>query len=634
MGNTWRPRFLDIDLSSGRVSVTRYSEERVRPYIGGSGFGASLLAENTGHDTDPLSESNVLIYSLGPLSGTIAPTSGRHHITAKSPQTGIFGEADVGGYFGRALRRSGFEGLIVRGRAKSPAYILIENATHTEDSGAHEAARVLDASALWGKDAISADEALKAMHGNDVEVSVIGQAGEKLAKIAAIMHDGRSSRAAGRCGLGAVMGSKNLKAVVVRSIRNEVDLHDAQGFRESVRAEVLQLPGGAAKMGQYGTAGSMVSAEECGDLPIKNWLDGEFKEGAKKLSGVVMAETILTKRFGCAACPIRCGREVELKSPQYGGYWGAGPEYESLGALGSMLLIDDLEAVAYAAYLCNSYGLDTISAGAVIAFAIEAFERGYLSVGDFEGHVPTWGSVDTLFTLIRMMGERHGIGEVLSDGVRSAAAALGIPADADFVIHIKGLEPPMHDPRAFNSLAVGYATSNRGACHLQGFSHVVEKAIAMPELGYAEGLDRFATSGKGRLTAKMQDLMCVFDSVKLCKFLIIAGRPRLATIADWIAKATGWDVDADELMVAGERIYNLKRLYNARCGVTRKDDTLPKRIATHRRGSGGAAENLPRLDEMLDEYYAARGWTSDGIPEESTLDRLGLKQVSGAITCC
>lgn len=625
MGNTWLPRLLDIDLSSGKVSTLRYSEEQVRPYIGGSGLAASLLAESTGPDTDPLSESNVLIYSLGPLAGTIAPTSGRHHITAKSPQTGIFGESDVGGYFGRALRRAGFAGLVIRGKAPGPAYILVEDAARFDDSHAHEAVRVLDASSLWGKDAIAADEALKARHGSDVEVSVIGQAGERLARIAAIMHDGRSSRAAGRCGLGAVMGSKNLKAVVVRSTSNQVPLHDPEGFRESVRAENRHLPGGAARMGQYGTAGGVVHAEEIGDLPIKNWFQGEFKEGAQKLSGVVMAETILTKRFGCAACPIRCGREVELKSPQYGGYWGAGPEYESLGSLGSMLLVDDLEAVTYAAYLCNAYGLDTISTGGVIAFAIEAFERGYLDVADFDGHAPAWGSVDTLFRLVTMIGERRGIGEILGNGVRAAAAALGIPADADFVIHVKGLEPPMHDPRAYNSLAVGYATSNRGACHLQGFSHPVERGVPMPELGFPEQLDRFATADKGRLVAKMQDLMCVFDSAKLCKFLVVAGRPRPTTIADWLAKATGWDIDFDEMMLAGERISNLKRMYNVRCGISRKDDTLPKRIATHKRGSGGAAENLPDLEAMLDDYYAARGWTSDGIPEKHTLDRLGVK---------
>ena len=269
MGEVWCPRMLDIDLSSGRVSVVRFREEQVRPYIGGSGLAARLLAENTGADTDPLSESNVLIYSLGPLTGTIAPTSGRHHITAKSPLTGIFGEADVGGYFGRALRRAGFEGLIIRGKAASPAYIMVEDAATLHDSDAITAVRVLDASALWGKDAISADEAIKAVHGSDVEVSVIGQAGEGLAKIAAIMHDGRSSRAAGRCGLGAVMGSKNLKAVVVRATRNEVPLYDRDSGSWCGRGQASSWR--RSRMGQYGTAGGMVNAEEIGDLPIKNW---------------------------------------------------------------------------------------------------------------------------------------------------------------------------------------------------------------------------------------------------------------------------------------------------------------------------------------------------------------------------
>ena len=253
----------------------------------------------------------------------------------------------------------------------------------------------------------------------------------------------------------------------------------------------------------------------------------------------------------------------------------------------------------------------------------EAFERGYLAERDFDGYRPQWGSAETLIHLVKLIGLRQGIGAVLGDGVRIAARTFGIPDDADFVIHVKGLELPMHDPRAYNSLAVAYATSNRGACHLQGFTHPFERGLGLPELGYEKPLDRCAVQGKGRFTVTLQNLMCVFDSLKVCKFLLTSGLP-LRAMTEWTSRAAGWDVDLDELMLTGERIFNLKRMYNVEHGINRKDDTLPIRILSHRRGSGGSAENLPQLEPMLSEYYEVRGWDENGVPGQRTLRQLGL----------
>lgn len=626
MTATYHPRLIDIDLSSGEVLIIRPDSHYVREYIGGSGINARLLYDLAGPGIDPLGTENVLLLSVGPLCGTPVPCSGRHHVTAKSPLTGIFGEADVGGNFGNALRRCGFESIIVRGQAPRPVFILIEDAMGLDDGSARATVRIEDASMLAGRDAISATETIKAGYGSDLEIAVIGQAGERMVRISSVMHDGRSSRAAGRCGLGAVMGSKHLKAIAIRNTDNRVFIAAPEALKSAVRSEAGRLLRNAAGLSRFGTAGSVIAAEAIGDLPIRNWLDGEFKSGAEKLSGVTMAETILRGRFGCASCPIRCGREIALNNSNYQMPQGAGPEYETLASLGSMLVVDDLEAVSYAGYLCNSYGIDTISTGGVIAFAVEAFERGYLTEDDFDGHRPQWGSAETLIRLVKLIGLREGIGAVLGDGVRIAARTLGIPDDADFVIHVKGLELPMHDPRAYNSLAVSYATSNRGACHLQGFTHPFERTLSLPELGYEKALDRYAVEGKGQFTATMQNLMCVFDSLKLCKFLMSSGLP-LRAMKEWVSFATGWDLDLDELMLTGERIYNLKRMYNVEHGISRKDDTLPIRILNHERGSGGSSNNLPELEPMLTEYYEARGWDEHGVPEQSTLRRLGLDEV-------
>jgi aldehyde:ferredoxin oxidoreductase len=339
-----------------------------------------------------------------------------------------------------------------------------------------------------------------------------------------------------------------------------------------------------------------------------------------------MAETILTGRYYCGSCPIGCGRIVEVKEGPFAGVRGAGPEYESIGMLGACCLVSDLEAVALAHQLCNQYGMDSISAGGIIAFAMECFEHGLITVEDTGGIALEWGDASAMVEMVRQIGEQRGLGVLLGRGTREAAQAIGGIAQ-EFAIHVKGLELPAHDPRAIASTSVSYATSSRGACHLQSLSYPVELTLKMPELGYPQPLDRQSSEGKGILAAKMQNLMSLVDSLKVCKFIVTGGGGvQPSHLVSWLNQVTGWDMTLDELLKAGERIFNLKRLYSVRLGISRKDDTLPARLLGLPRPDGGAAGYLPNFGQMLNEYYVFRGWDELGRPTSLKLRELDLEQ--------
>jgi aldehyde:ferredoxin oxidoreductase len=602
-------RILRINLSSGDIAKEQLPDKIVREYIGGSGIGARLLYDMTDGDTDPLGQDNPLIYMTGPFAGTPVPTSGRHQIIAKSPLTGIYGEGDVGGTWGAGLTKCGFDGLVIEGKSEQPVYILVEE----------DGARILPADFLWGMDTYKTDDILKGRHGSQISVSCIGPSGEKMVRIASIMHDGKDARAVGRTGLGAVMGSKKLKAIVVSGNKTKT-LYDEAGLRQSIKEIAPTIIKNTKATGQHGTAGGTIGAEAIGDFPLKNWA-GSTWDKVENISGQRMTETILTGRYYCQGCIIGCGREVEIKEGPYA-MAGAGPEYETVGTLGGICLIDSLEAIAYGGELCNRYGLDTISTGNAIGFAMELYEKGIINDSDTDGIKLVWGSETALIQMIHKIGKKEGIGELLGNGVREAARRIGGRAP-EYAIHAKGLEFPAHDPRAFNSLALGYATSNRGACHLQGASYFFEKTATMPELGIPEPKERHRTDDQGEFQKNCQDLMCLMDSFKLCKFTLYGGL-RTTHMREWLKTVTGRDISFEELMTAGERIFNLKRMYNVKCGISRKDDTIPPRILSQPRREGGAKGNLPHLGRMLNEYYEARGWDDDGIPTQQTLERLGL----------
>ena len=617
MAGGYTGKILRVDLTTGEMSVVTFPEELLRKYLGGSGLGARILYDETDTSTDPLGPDNVLVFMTGPLTGTKVPNSGRYQVVTRSPLTGSFGEANAGGTWGGQLKQAGYDGVIVRGRAPRSVYLYIEN----------EEVRLLDAAHLWGLDTYQVDELQKARHGEKTCTACIGPAGERLVRFAAIMSDGSDARAAARCGVGAVMGSKNLKAISVNgSQRIRVANGDAltkslTGWRKAIKD---RTEGG---LGRYGTACGMETVAAMGDLPVKNWSAGSFD--ISDITGQHMAETILVKRYFCGQCVIGCGRTIQITSGPYACEEGAGPEYETLGMLGANCLVGDLEAIAHANELCNRYGLDTISTGSVVSFVMEAYQNGLVTKEVLGGIEAEWGSAEALHGLIEKIARREGFGDVLAEGTRMAAERLGGLAH-EWAVHVRGLEFPAHDPRAADGTALEYGTSPRGACHLSSFTHDFEIPGCFGGLGLtgATEMDRFSTEGRPAFIRLMQDFMGLCDSLPFCKFIVFGtGDDTLRLFAEWTSAVTGWQLDGQELLLAGERMFNLKRMYLVRDGQSRKDDALPPKMRK-RRASGGAADHIPHLDGMIDEYYEARGWNEYGIPATGLLEDLGLALVS------
>ncbi len=605
-------KILHLNLSNSKGHIEDLDEEWAQQFIGGSGLGTKFLYEMTDERTNPLSPENPLIFMTGPFTGTSVPLSGRHAVVSRSPLTGIFGESDVGGTWGANLKKAGFDGIIITGKSEKPIYLWVCD-------GKWE---IRNASHLWGKDTYEVDPILKAETHDKAVVQTIGQAGENQVLLAAIMTDGKDGRAAGRCGMGAVMGSKNLKAIVVYGT-GKVPVFDPESVARLPKEHSAFINKNAENFKKYGTAGGLSVFEAMGTLPLQNWkFVGRWEESAAKINGFTMAETVLSGRYFCDACILGCGRKVKIDKGPYAGVDGAGPEYETVALLGSNCLIDDLEALCFANELCNRFGLDTISTGAAVSFGMEAYEKGLIDREETDGIELRWGNPEALIEMIKLIGQNKGLGKILGKGVKKASEEFGRNS-IEFAMHIKGLELPAHDPRGYNAGAVGFATSSRGACHLSGLSHIFERLLKAPEIGIPEPMDRFQIEGKGILAAKTQNMMGMMDSLKLCKFILFGGIT-LTHIVQWYRDVTGREMTVDEFMKTGERIFNLKRLYNARLGISRKDDTLPFRSLTFKRVGKGLTPHLPPLGEMLSEYYEYRGWSEDGIPTPEKLKELGL----------
>jgi len=605
-------KILRIDLTSRSVAEEGLNPGELRQFIGGSGLGAKILFRETDQNTDPLGPENVLIYLTGPFVGTPVPTSGRHCIVAKSPLTGIWGEADAGGKFGVWLKSVGYDGLVVRGASESPVYVYI-------GEGKTE---IRDARHLWGKDTYEIEGLLESDLGHEIAISCIGIAGENLVKFASIMHEGKHARAAGRCGLGAVMGSKKLKAIVLKRGNRRPKLSHKDELADDLKRVVPRLKEIKKDSTLYGTSRSISPAEALGDLPIKNWQLGEWGEGADKINGRKMAETILVGRFACNQCPVACGRTVKITQGPFAPVEGGGYEYETGALLGSNLLIDDMHAISKANELCNRYGMDTISAGAVIAWSMEAFEKGILTEKDTHGLKIHWGDSGLALELIHLMASRKGFGAILAEGSRGAADMIGRESSR-FTVQVKNLDLPGHDPRCFNGLGLGYATSNRGACHTNSFAYIYMGRTSDASLNILKPFDRLGTEGAGKLVAAAQNLMALCDSLNICKFTAFG--LQADDLHRWLNWVTGWNIQFDEFLRIGERIYNLKRLYNVKCGIDRKDDTLPERILNLKREGLHAPERSPDLEKMLDDYYRVRGWDENGIPRKEKISDLGLE---------
>ena len=610
-GKGYFGKLLRVNLSNREIKVEDIADEVFRKYVGGNGIGIKYLFEETSPETNPLGPENIMVFSVGPLSGTGFYNSDRFQVVTKSPATGIYMGASCGGFWASRFKKCGYDAMIVEGKAENPVYLNITDQT----------VELKDATHLWGKDTFVTTDILKETEGKNTRAAVIGPAGENLVNMACIIADGRHGRAAGRGGVGAVMGSKNLKAVVVNG-KKKIELHDRESFRALSKSWAETMRTAPAGLTLGGTGGGVDGSEAIGNLPIKNWKGSSFVEGAQKITGMTMVKEELIGRYNCGACQIKCGRVVEAKGGPYDGKDIAGPEYETLGLMGANLLIDNLRTVLKENELCNSLGLDTITAGNVLGFAMECWEHELINEKDTGGIKLNWGNGEAAIEMISKIAYRQDLGDVLADGVKKASEKIGGIAP-DFALEVKGLEPPAHDPRSKQTIALGYITSNRGACHLSAFSHDFEEGTNFPDAGVPNATDRFNSEGKAAFVKRYQDIMAMYDSVVLCKFAVFGGIS-VIPITEALNYACGWDMAADDFYKTGERIHNLTRMYNNRHGISRKDDRLPMRFEVQLKNP--ESTKLPPTHEMLNEYYAERKWNEFGIPTMETVKDLGLEE--------
>lgn len=610
---------LEVNLTTGAIKRSTVEREVLRRFIGGGGVAARLFLDRVSPDVDPLSGDNVLFLMNGPLTGTKLPGAARFTACFKSPLTGIWGEANCGGNFGVELRFAGYDGIAIEGVSDKPVYLLIED----------KRVEIRDASDLWGKDIYEATDLLKKRvgGGREVKVLAIGQAGENLVRYAAIINDKRS--VLGRSGGGAVMGSKKLKAMVVRGT-GKVEAAEAEEF-EKRRKEILEkvrTSSGTQSLRTYGTAGGTVAGAVSGDLPSRNWALGDNRALASKIGGQVLTEKFLVRTSACHGCLVACKRVVSVKEGPYKVEEGPGPEYETLASFGSMLMIDDLAGLIKINEACNRHGLDTISCGCTIAFAMDCFENGLIGSKDTGGIDLRWGNVDAVLGIVEKIARREGFGDVLAEGSRRAAQRIGGNA-ADYAVEVKGLEAPMHDPRAGHGLGLAYATSIRGACHNQHLVLAVEaNGTCYPEIGLPGPYEAKTSEGKARMTMICENLGMVVNSAIICNFVM--GSLSLGDLLDMLRMTTGFDYDLEEMMECGERIWLLKRGLGNLMGVRAADDRLPKRILTPTK-EGGAAGSVPDMELMLKEYYKLRSLDAEGRPTKEKLHSIGLSDLAARL---
>ena len=607
-------KFLRIDLTNRTWKEETIREEQVQDWLLGSGFAAKLYYEEMDPDLDPLDPASSLYVFNGVLAGTFAPTGCRSSWCGRSPLTGIWNEANLGNYWGAELRFAGYDGLVITGRSETPIYLWI--------NGLDGSIEFRDASHLWGKDYFETADALLEETDPKAQVAGIGPAGENLVKIAGIMSGpSHYVRAAARGGMGALLGSKNLKAIVVRG-KQRPTYPDKKAFLAEVKRQNAYIKENSQAMSDYGTAGGVMATEWYGDIPLKNWRLGSWDQ-AEEVSGQTIYAKYLVRHTHCHACPIGCGKEIEVPEGPYKTPRGEGVEYETIAGFAGMALNANRESVILANSLCNRYGLDTISTSSVIAFAMEAYERGLIDKSDAGGLELNFGDPDAELALIRKIAYREDIGDILAEGVRAAAERLGHDA-ADFAVHVKGLEVAYHDPRAFVSMAVNYATANRGGCHLEALSYWNGYGLTHPDLGYPESLPTHdSTPEQAKMAYDYQNLNSVYNPLGLCKF-IIKGKVGPERTAQIVNAALGWDWTTEDVLKMGDKLFQLKRLINLRLGITAADDTLPKRLLTEPRPDGHAAGVLPDLEVMLPVYYELRGWDENGAPKPERLAELGL----------
>ena len=606
MNNGYTGNLLRVNLTREDFQIENPEENFYRRYIGGEGFVAYYLLKEIKSKIDPLSSENKLIFANGPLTGTHIPGSGRNCVGAKSPLTGGFGEADVGGYWGAELKKAGFDAIIVEGKAKSPVYVWI----HDQDC------EILDAQKVWGSTTGDTEAWIKENHkDNLIRVSSIGQAGENKVRFACIINDIRN--AAGRTGMGAVMGSKNLKAIAIRGF-NKPNVSSKDKIKQILNdcGEVFKQ---TAAYFSFGTGGDLIeSFAKSGNLPTRNFRDGDFAF-AKDIDPRRMSETFGLKRDTCYACPIRCKKVIGFDSPIKVDPLYGGPEYETIASFGSNCGIKDLASICKANELCNKFSLDTISTGGVISFFMECSEKGLIRDSEVK---PKFGDPDAMLKLIEMIAYREGIGDILAEGVKNAAAIFGEDT-LDYAIHVKGQEIPMHEPRLKQGLGVGYAISPTGAEHMTNLHDTSIVNTPVPSLGVLEPLELNNLGYKKvRALISFSNWRVVENSLMLCHFSPYSVNQETALIE----AVTGWDITSWELMKLGERITNMARIYNIREGFGKKDDRLPSRFyQPHTSGELSKTKiGEEEFQKAIESYYEMMGWNNEGIPSMSKLAELDL----------
>ncbi|MBF4692918.1 aldehyde ferredoxin oxidoreductase family protein [Fusibacter ferrireducens] len=593
----YQGQVLRVNLTKGVCTVEALDEAMAKKFVGGRGLGTKMFANEVSPTVDALSEENKLFIVTGPLTGTPTPTGGRYMVITKSPLTGTIASSNSGGYWGPELKFAGYDIIVLEGKSNKPVYIMIED----------DKVEIRDAAHIWGKVVSETTEILKKEIPEKSRVMTIGPAGEKLSKMAAIMND--KDRAAGRSGVGAVMGSKNLKAITVRGTK-KVEVADAEALKQVVKdcnAKIRENGVTGQGLPTYGTAVLVNIINENGVFPVNNFQSSHF-DRAEELSGETLTEQYLVRKDPCYRCPIACGRYCKVDDIE-----GGGPEYETIWAFGGDCGVSDMGAVIKANYWCNELGIDTITAGSTIAAAMELYEKGYIKDSELDGVSLKFGDNDAVVEWTKRMGLREGFGNKMADGSYRLAESYGVP---EFSMTVKKQELPAYDPRGIQGQGLQYATSNRGGCHVRGY-------MISPEiLGLPEKLDRFTLEGKAGWVKIFQDLTAFIDASGLCLFTSFA--MGAGDYASMINNVIGTDWSAEDVLLAGERIWNIERLFNLAAGIDASQDTLPKRLLEDPIEAGPSEGNVTRLSELLPEYYELRGWGADGIPTQARKDILGL----------
>ena len=602
----YRGKVLNVNLTKESTTVESLDPLMLRKFIGGAGLGTRILYDMISRDTDPLGPENPLLFLTGPFTGTMVPTSGKSSFCARSPKTGLLGYSTVGGHLGADLKFAGYDGIIITGAAARPSYLLIEDLD----------VEICNASHLWGRNTEETWETLKEETGHrNAGVARIGLAGENLVKYASIIVD--HYRAAGRTGLGAVMGSKKLKAIVVKGTDRKIPVamdEELRKYASELNEDKKEDP--TFRMySDLGTAGfTDMASLMYGSYPAGYYSVGEFD--TYNLSGTSVKETILVGKTACYRCPIGCGRVVEIKDGKYKMEKFAGPELEVTGTMGSLILNNNVQAVAFANKSLDLYGIDTISGGNTIAFAYYLFNKGKISAKDLDGIAPAWGEVESALVFIEKIAKREGIGDLMAEGSLQFGDHFGV---SELAAQVNGLELPQHDPRGFSGMAAGYATSPRGACHMAADMYNIQMGQSNEPFGI-ESIDRF--ENEADLVAKHQDFRALTNSAVICNFYPLDGNE----LTRFLQLVTGWDFTIEEVILTGERIFTLMRLLNLKLGYDVKNEKLPEVILKPLEGP--TEGYVPNIDEHLDKWYETRGWDrKTGQPPKERIQKLGLENL-------